>query len=119
MELLNVARFPIRIVKYLTKKLKVMSKFKGTKGKWTTFKQNHIGCTNVSFSEHTEFEPFIELWHHQFENRKTEAEANAKLISCAPEMLEMLEKVCKKLNGNGFPMLQTEIEQLIKKATEI
>ena len=39
--------------------------------------------------------------------------------SCAPEMLDMLEKVCKKLNGNGFPMLQTEIEKLIKKATEV
>jgi hypothetical protein len=44
---------------------------------------------------------------------------NALLISKAPEMLEMLNKVCKKLKGNGFPTLQKEIEQLIKEETEI
>ena len=41
------------------------------------------------------------------------------LLQQRTEMLDMLEKVCKKLSGNGFPMLQTEIEQLIKKATEL
>jgi hypothetical protein len=45
--------------------------------------------------------------------------ANMLLCSKAPEMLEMLKKVCQKLKGNGFPMLQKEIEQLIKQATEL
>jgi hypothetical protein len=45
--------------------------------------------------------------------------ANMLLCSKAPEMLEMLQKVCQKLKGNGFPMLQKEIEQLIKQATEL
>ena len=48
-----------------------------------------------------------------------ELKANALLISKAPEMLDMLNKVCKKLKGNGFPMLQNEVEQLIKEVTEL
>ena len=50
---------------------------------------------------------------------REEMEANALLISKAPEMLDMLNKVVLKLKGNGFPSLQNEIEQLIKEATEL
>ncbi len=41
------------------------------------------------------------------------------LLDQREKMLDMLNKVCKKLKGNGFPMLQEEIEQLIKESTEL
>lgn len=43
-----------------------------------------------------------------------ESEANAKLISCAPEILEMLQKI-----SNGIIVMDRDIDQLIKKATTI
>ncbi len=91
-----------------------MTNFKGTKGKWEIFKPNHIGLTNVSFGENNGFNPFIELWHHLFDNEKEEAEANAKLIAHAPEMLEMLFNVKDYLGSD----VREQVEQLIKKATE-
>ena len=48
-----------------------------------------------------------------------QAKANAKLISCAPEMLEMLEKCKEAFESLKQPFISSEIEQLIKKATEI
>jgi hypothetical protein len=80
--------------------------FKGTKGKWeVTISNEYCGDYSIK-NENGSANSF-------------EDEANALLISKAPEMLEMLNKVCKKLKGNGFPMLQEEIEQLIKEATTI
>ena len=46
-----------------------------------------------------------------------EARANALLISKAPEMLEMLEKVLSEYTCD--PSTHNEIEQLIKEATEL
>jgi hypothetical protein len=91
--------------------------FKGTKGKWEHYKPLHIGSDNVSFGDQTGFNPYIEIWHCQFEN-KEEAKANALLISKAPEMLEMLKKI---FFGNDYknPSLHMEIKQLIKEATEL
>jgi hypothetical protein len=80
--------------------------FKGTKGKWeVTVSSEYSGDYSI-FAENGSATSF-------------EDKANALLISKAPEMLEMLNKVCEKLKGNGFPMLQNEIQQLIKEATEI
>jgi len=45
---------------------------------------------------------------------REEMEANAKLIVCAPEMLEFLEKYYRFLNLEE----QKEAKELIKKATE-
>jgi len=51
---------------------------------------------------------------------REEMEANAKLITCAPEMLEMLKQCAEtfEFSGNiGFTYL--ECKELIKKATTI
>lgn len=55
-----------------------------------------------------------------------EAEANALLISKAPEILEMLKKVLihvdwsyEEWTSNDGQIIKSEIEQLIKEATEI
>jgi Ni,Fe-hydrogenase maturation factor len=47
-----------------------------------------------------------------------EAEANALLISKAPEMLEMLDYLSTRL-GTAFEREIQEINQLIKEATEL
>jgi len=86
--------------------------FKGTKGKWEINPKasRNVRCNNLTIANCSS---------GQNGENEIEEKANALLISKAPEMLEMLNKVCEKLKGNGFPMLQNEIQQLIKEATEI
>jgi len=100
-----------------------MSEFKGTKGEWNLIKNSAY------------FEVSTDLWGNgkgltvgvffqRIENGKLEndshceeSHANAKLISCAPEMLEMLKKVLEE--NHCTPDLDKEIEQLIQKATTL
>ena len=87
-----------------------MSEFKGTKGKWEyfnggTFREVQIKKPLKSICA---VNPNIE-----------EHEANAKLISCAPEMLEMLKDILSGMNNENFEITGDEIENLIKKATEL
>jgi hypothetical protein len=96
--------------------------FKGTKGKWEC-----IFTSDLKRAIRTNGGILMTFWKpmrysnqdERYELELKETQANQLLCSKAPEMLEMLNKVCKKLKGNGFPMLQEEIEQLIKEATEI
>ncbi|MGV2452489.1 UNVERIFIED_CONTAM: hypothetical protein POZ17_19960 [Ralstonia mannitolilytica] len=87
--------------------------FKGTKGKWFVCSYDNNLVT---------FGPFYnnEAICRVFSKNDSKIEhANARLISKAPEMLEMLSNVSKKLEGNGFPSLKLEVDKLIKEATEI
>jgi hypothetical protein len=80
--------------------------FKGTKGKWIS------KCLfNNWLIVHEESDNIIQI---------SENKANAQLISCAPEMLEMLEK-CENwiASCNENAGILNELEQLIKKATDI
>ena len=90
-----------------------MTKFKGTKGKWTVEQLEHIDSTYVWFED---FKGHIQLWHHHGDSAtKEEAIANALLISKAPEMLEMLKDIKDYLGSDK----RQEVEQLIKEATEL
>lgn len=88
-----------------------MENFKGTKGKWENIEvQTHSGrffkimCESVSIC-------------NIITRNSDQAEANAKLIACAPEMLNLLSSI--KNDENQVPkFLWDKIEQLIKKATE-
>jgi hypothetical protein len=82
------------------------------KGRWELFKPDHIGCENVSIGTYTGFNPFIEVWHHQFDNIN-EAKNTALLISKAPEMLEMLMEVLENKSDVDYE----KIKQLIKELT--
>lgn len=83
-----------------------MTNFKGTKGKWQfvryekTFTIETFGITNWTILQTITNEP--------------QDEANAKLIACAPEMLEMLINVKDYLGSDNRWL----VEQLIKKATD-
>ena len=99
-----------------------MTNFKGTQGKWVknTYhnditikgKENHKYVANfrLTFSEND-----IDL----------RTKANALLISKAPEMLEMLQKIYNIENGafglKSFNVedLKREIDSIIKSATEL
>jgi hypothetical protein len=105
--------------------------FKGTKGKWNLVLQDKwpfsYDIQNEDYSERILFG----INHYSTEDKTIEdclkrdyninslGLANAKLISCAPEMLEMLEKCKEAFESLKQPFISSEIEQLIKKATEI
>ena len=85
-----------------------MTEFKGTKGKWEINRGRTIHGIHSGMSQ-------IAIVEGIFIN------ANALLISKAPEMLEMLGYILE-YQGSGFVLnhdLSKEIEQLIKEATEL
>ena len=76
--------------------------FKGTKGKWIA------KCLfNNWLIVHEESDNIIEI----IENK-----SNAKLISCAPEMFEMLVKIHRITKDED---IKSQVELLVKKATEL
>jgi len=92
-----------------------MNEFKGTKGEWFSC------CTNAKphflFADNGET-TICSFFQKQDDGtilNIEEVRANAKLISCAPEMLEMLIKL------NDFCTMKIEdrnkLEELIEKAT--
>jgi len=88
-----------------------MSNFKGTKGKWS------INSNNQDQIESQDGINICDCWS-MGDNRFPdlfEMKANALLISKAPEMLEMLEDIKDYLGSDK----RTEIENLIKSATEL
>lgn len=81
-----------------------MAEFKGTKGKW-------------SYRYVSGFIKIISENHYDIMDAPNEKEANALLISKAPEMLEMLNFIVENVDISMYA--QEKIEQLIKEATEI
>jgi len=80
--------------------------FKGTEGKW---------YVSEAYQTITDEKGFGIAQEHGIKN-SLNWEANALLISKAPEMLEML-RACQKVVTNK--VIYDEIEQLIKDATEL
>lgn len=106
-----------------------MSEFKGTKGEWTI---NPTGALNENgeplfYDIKIGCQSFISTFKNK-EIGVTDAEqlANAKLIACAPEMLEILDKIITGYENAGGEMwipdmIQKHIftaKKIIKKATE-
>jgi hypothetical protein len=83
--------------------------FKGTKGKWNLL-------SNVSWCEIQTESPIKSIC--AINKKIEEYEANALLISKAPEMLEMLKEILEA-QESGEVFHSYKIEQLIKQATEI
>jgi len=93
-----------------------MGEFKGTKGEWIVNKGNNVVSKHnlpiaIVYDGYTA--------HGSFKNEdENDRKANAKLIACAPEMLEMLihcEKVFRQ--GGGMEYTLADIQSLINKAT--
>ena len=92
-----------------------MNEFKGTKGKWELTPMTNRIIVGKSIADVWGFDAHID------ESVNKEMQANALLISKAPEMLEMLEEV--KLNIAKGEVYNTDlfdkIDQLIEEATTI
>ena len=88
-----------------------MSEFKGTKGKWEIEYLAEEECSRAVINN-----GLIDVW--SIRTTFEEANANALLISKAPEMLEMLEKAERTLR-EVYECDTTEMQQLIKEATEL
>ena len=94
--------------------------FKGTKGKWRKF-QLPNGNMKITCDDWREFAE-IEFKHWQnTEERRKQCLYNALLISKAPEMLEILNRIHYDISNRGClnNVGLNDIEQLIKEATEL
>lgn len=96
-----------------------MSEFKGTGGTWSVLGEKYFTIeSKVQHERH--IVPIVTIATVNSSFRPTEeAKANAKLISKAPEMLEMLKKVEEEQCEYGHVTSEThcEIIDLIKEAT--
>lgn len=92
-----------------------MEKFKGTRGEWVLEKNNHFYEVYAGVL-HFNAMIFCNSGNHSDENK-----ANAKLISCAPEMLYLLQECLDTFSCVEFTDkdLKSRIEKLITKATTI
>jgi len=96
-----------------------MSRFKGTKGKWVSSYDNGVWSIQDEEGYQEGYKSSLADVYF-FDDGKDTAEHNAKLISKAPEMLEMIQTL---INGFKLGLLDWEgiesAEQLIKEATEL
>jgi hypothetical protein len=90
--------------------------FKGTKGKWVIRPTSALNKSEkpLFYDLCIENQSFISTFKNETigETDKTQL-ANAKLISCAPEMLEMLDLLTKVYSAENIE----KAKLLIKKAT--
>lgn len=91
-----------------------MSEFKGTKGEW----KHILGSWYV---DHIESNGNIVADIRNVSNNLDEINANAKLISCAPELLQALQWFCERVDKGEVRSTKTynKFKQLIEKATTI
>ena len=83
-----------------------MSEFKGTKGDWKILKNDFYCEIRIE-------ESMISIC--AINKKAKEHLANAKLISCAPEMLKELQLIFKNYDKGTDTYIR--LEQLIKKST--
>ena len=90
--------------------------FKGTKGKWDTMWDFSKGWDKRCLSIVTDMENDYDIIANVviYENEEIE-QANALLISKAPEMLEMLKDIKDYLGSD----VRMKVDKLIKEATEL
>lgn len=91
-----------------------MGEFKGTKGKWV------ISPSSEGFISDTADKFAIAKVFYNLEINTIESKANAKLIACAPEMLESIKEllpIAMEFINENHPTYK-KVTELIKKATE-
>lgn len=97
-----------------------MSEFKGTSGTWSVLGEKYFTIeSKVQHERH--IVPIVTIATVNSSFRPTEeAKANAKLISKAPEMLELLKALLTIYHTNDVMTSYDfeKIEKLIKEATE-
>ncbi len=92
--------------------------FKGTKGNWYTNELNNRIVSENDCLIATVLDGLGNAFNSNMQKIDIQ-EANSKLIACAPEMLEMLKDILSGMKNENYEVCQTEIQELIKKATTI
>lgn len=96
--------------------------FKGTKGEWYTeeYQDNKYNQAAIKINSNGGVESFITVWSGHDEICE-QTKSDAQLISCAPEMLEMLIGIADKYDKDGhlLNVSPSKIKELINKATTI
>lgn len=93
-----------------------MSGFKGTPGPWVASKSDRsIGP--VSKDDHQSYGMILPVAWVEFDDRPGRNQANANLISAAPELLEALQDIMN-LQTRGFVVLGEKISEKAAKAIE-
>ena len=95
-----------------------MKNFERTKGKWE-LEKNSVNAYNLLSGEGWKGDYIAIINSPSVVISQKVADANALLISKAPEMLEMLEYAMVILGNLGEIGIAKKIEQLIKEATEL
>ncbi|MDV3636743.1 hypothetical protein CMU84_16455 [Elizabethkingia anophelis] len=101
-----------------------MSEFKGTPAPWTGCISGDNASIDIILPNNTTISvDRQDRYNDEYVIERTEMEANAKLISKAPEILEMLKILIEDIEEEGNYSRQTsyditEAKQLIKEATE-
>ncbi|WP_185212422.1 hypothetical protein [Elizabethkingia meningoseptica] len=102
-----------------------MSEFKGTPAPWTGNISGDNASIDIILPNNTTISvDRQDRYNDEYVIERTEMEANAKLISKAPEMLEWMIKKYEKLNSAELNINSEaykdylELKQLIKEATE-
>lgn len=95
--------------------------FKGTKGIWVAElgyeRETTIKCGEIRIAEAKHYNNGTEDWSCN-DPFKEEGQANAKLIACAPELLQMVKDLLMNRNHMNEDQIYLA-KELIKKATEI
>ncbi|UNE46497.1 hypothetical protein IHE77_13905 [Serratia ureilytica] len=68
----------------------VMSGFKGTPGPWEVAR-NNVHSGRIATIHHCIGNDWVEVWSPDWPDTEEKQEANARLISAAPELLEALQ----------------------------
>ncbi|HFD7741096.1 TPA: hypothetical protein ACF54C_004942 [Serratia marcescens] len=70
----------------------VMSGFKGTPGPWEV-DRNNVHSGRIATIHHCIGNDWVEIWSPDWPDTEEKQEANARLISAAPELLEALQEL--------------------------
>lgn len=93
--------------------------FKGTKGKWEYSGGDNSSIDIVLPNDTTISIDRYDRYGYGLVGQREEMEANAKLISKAPEMLEMLQTIARGFHDSKKHLILKKVQKLIKEATEI
>lgn len=69
-----------------------MSEFKGTPGPWEV-DRNNVHSGRIATIHHCIGNDWVEVWSPDWPDTEEKQEANARLISTAPELLEALQEL--------------------------
>lgn len=73
-----------------------MSGFKGTPGPWEV-DRNNVHSGRIATIHHCIGNDWVEIWSPEWPDTEEKQEANARLMSAAPELLDALQEMVKDL----------------------